>query len=220
MQQITVITKAREWIVFLAALICSCNSAPKSPSAQNTAPSPAQTITSIQLLPYLGFDSTLLPWLQQEITSFYQLPVKILPAAALPRMAWYAPRQRYKADSLLVYQQGLALPGTTIAGFSHADISTSKNSTINDWGVFGLGYCPGRACVISTWRLQKAGNNRVQLQERLIKVVLHELGHNLGLPHCKVSPTCLMADAGGTLAQVDREQKALCTNCQKKYRLD
>jgi archaemetzincin len=170
---------------------------------------------SIALLPYNDFDTSLLAFLKNETAIFYHCDVTVLQSCTLPQAAWYAPRSRYKADSLLNHQ--LVLPGNaaTIVGLTDKDISTT-NGNIPDWGVFGLGFCPGKACVISTYRLQKASKTGEQLKERLIKVVLHELGHNFGLPHCTNSFTCLMADAEGTIAQVDREKKWLCDKCRKK----
>jgi archaemetzincin len=169
----------------------------------------------VSLLPYQGFDTALLPSLQQQVAAFYQCRINILPVHPLPKLAYYAPRKRYKADSLLAYQQQMA-NNQIIIGLTHQDISTS-NGTIPDWGVFGLGYCPGQACVISTWRLQRASHSRLQLEQRLHKVVLHELGHNLGLPHCTSNhPTCLMNDAKGTMAQVDRERLWLCRVCKQR----
>ncbi len=170
---------------------------------------------TIGLLPYNDFDTSLLTYLKTETIAFYQCDVIVLTSCPLPQFAWYAPRSRYKADSLLDYQLGLQSSASTVAGLTGKDISTS-NGNNPDWGVFGLGFCPGKACVISTHRLQKASKTMEQLKERLIKVVLHELGHNFGLPHCTQSPVCLMADAKGTMAQVDREQKALCSKCREK----
>ena len=53
-------------------------------------------------------------------------------------------------------------------------------SKYEDWGIFGLGYRPGNAAMVSTFRLRKPGLTI----ERLQKVVTHEIGHNLGLKHC------------------------------------
>ncbi|MGF2413036.1 MAG: zinc-dependent metalloprotease family protein, partial [Ferruginibacter sp.] len=162
------------------------------------------------LMPYKGFDTTLLKEVLKEIEAFYVCNAIIFPANDLPENAFYAPRQRYKADSLLLFQKQLAKDGIrSVVGFTAKDISTSTP----DWGIFGLGYCPGKACVISTCRLQKASATTAQLKERLIKVVLHELGHNLGLPHCTADKECLLTDAGGTIKQVDNERKWLCSNC-------
>ena len=39
--------------------------------------------------------------------------------------------------------------------------------------------------------------------ERFSKVVIHELGHALGLSHCE-TPGCVMRDAEGKISTVDR----------------
>jgi archaemetzincin len=153
---------------------------------------------------------------QRETEQFYNCEVTILKAVPLPSSAFYAPANRYKADSLLQHQKGMLNNSiNAVAGFTNKDISTSlKNKP--DWGIFGLGLCPGKVCVISDYRLQRASKTVPQLKERLIKVVLHELGHNLGLQHCTTNAQCLMTDAGGTIEQVDREKKWLCDSCQFK----
>jgi len=169
---------------------------------------------TVALLPYKGFDATLIDFITKETEAFYQCKVIVLKTVELPSFAFYAPRNRYKADSLLTYEDRLVNKGIdAIAGLTSKDISTSKDK-IPDWGVFGLGMCPGQVCVISTHRLQGALLLREKLKERLIKVVLHEIGHNLGLPHCTRDPECLMTDAGGTVKQVDREKKCLCPYCR------
>ena len=84
-----------------------------------------------------------------------------------------------------------------------------------EWGIFGLGYMPGSVCVVSTYRLKK-GVSREKLIERLCKVSLHELGHNLGLNHCDNNQHCLMNDARGTIKTVDNEKMWLCDGCQEQ----
>ena len=49
--------------------------------------------------------------------------------------------------------------------------------------------------------------------ERLKKVALHEIGHNLGLEHCSNNKECMMNDADGTIKQVDREKIWFCKKC-------
>jgi archaemetzincin len=71
----------------------------------------------------------------------------------------------------------------------------------------GLGYCPGKSCVASTFRLH--GNNRF---EKLVKVALHELGHTEGLNHCP-EKTCLLRDAEGK--DHLNEEKGFCASCKK-----
>jgi archaemetzincin len=109
---------------------------------------------------------------------------------ALPAAAFYKARNRYRADSLIRFLSTLANKDTVVLGMTGKDIS-STNGTVEDWGVMGLGYCPGNACVVSTFRLTKKN-----ISEQFYKVAIHELGHTQGLPHCK-NKTCYMRDAEG-----------------------
>lgn len=85
------------------------------------------------------------------------------------------------------------------------DISTSKGE-IKDWGVMGLGYCPGKSCVASSFRLSAQ-----KRQQQFFKVAIHELGHTQGLAHC-ANKTCLMRDAEGS--NYLNEETGFCENCK------
>jgi archaemetzincin len=111
-------------------------------------------------------------------------------AIALPTAAFYTTRNRYRADSLIRFLSASANSDTVVIGMTSKDISTTKGK-VADWGVMGLGYCPGKACVVSSFRLAK--KNRA---EQFYKVAIHELGHTQGLPHC-TNKTCFMRDAEG-----------------------
>ena len=79
-----------------------------------------------------------------------------------------------------------------------------------DFGVMGLGYRPGNACVASTFRL-----NAENKSEQFYKVAIHELGHTQGLKHCP-DKTCFMRDAEGK--NPTNEEKDFCQNCKKVLR--
>lgn len=122
-----------------------------------------------------------------------------------PENAYYQLRNRYRADSIIKKIKNNIGKDSVIVGLSNADISVTKGK-IKDWGVMGLGYHPGKSCVVSDFRLSKSNKNT-----QFYKVVLHELGHTEGLPHCPTK-TCLMRDAEGK-NPID-EEKDFCLNCK------
>lgn len=130
--------------------------------------------------------------------------VVLRPAIPLPERAYYAPRNRYRADSLLRILATRGSSDSVIVGLLNEDISTTKGDHA-DWGIMGLGYRPGNACVASSFRVRKAGSG-----EQFYKVVIHELGHTQGLPHCKTK-TCFMRDAEG--GNPLDEERGFCVDC-------
>ena len=96
------------------------------------------------------------------------------------------------------------------------DICYFKDKYRPEYGIFGLGKINGKTCVISTFRLKK-GVSQHKFLERLKKVALHEIGHNLGLNHCVNDKICIMNDAKGTIKQVDLEKLWMCDKCRKKH---
>lgn len=124
---------------------------------------------------------------------------------SFPKNSYYKPRNRYRADSIIENLRNRIGADSVIVGLSNADISTTKNG-IKDWGIMGLGYRPGKSCVVSDFRMAVKNRN-----QQFYKVVLHELGHTEGLLHCKTK-TCLMRDAEGG-NHLD-EEKDFCKNCK------
>lgn len=123
----------------------------------------------------------------------------------LMELAYYKPRDRYRADSIINFLKKVAGTDTIIIGLTNKDISTNKNN-IQDWGVMGLSYCPGKTCVVSTYRLSK-----INLEQQFYKIAIHELGHTQGLPHCK-NKNCYMRDAEGK--NPTDEEKDFCSSCK------
>jgi archaemetzincin len=81
--------------------------------------------------------------------------------------------------------------------------------------VFGQADTPGRAALISLWRLKPKFNGESADSDvfvlRALKESIHELGHTLGLPHCPRS-FCVM-HFSNSIFDTDKKQSLLCDQC-------
>jgi len=136
-----------------------------------------------------------------EIKKF--LPsVELASTESLPAFAYNRERGRYRADSLIHWMSRRAKANQIFLCITNVDISTTKGQYA-DWGVMGLGFCPGKAAV--------ASNHLMRNKTQFWKVAIHELGHTSGLPHCPVK-TCFMRDAEG--GNPTAEEKEFCPTCK------
>ncbi|WP_223559958.1 matrixin family metalloprotease [Chryseobacterium lathyri] len=131
--------------------------------------------------------------------------VKILEAIDLPENAYYKDRNRYRADSIIKFLSSRTKEGFVTIGLTSKDISVTKGK-IKDYGIMGLGYRPGKACVASQYRL-----NRNNTDQQFFKIAIHELGHTQGLKHCP-EKTCFMRDAEG--GNPTDEETDFCNKCK------
>lgn len=182
---------------------------PPTPSAPPAAPVPVRYTVCLQ--PLGDHDATLLSPIARAIAQAYGFDVRALATRPLPEFAWFPPRKRHRADVLLDHLLYDVLPASTgchaVMGFTGRDVSTTKGPHA-DWGVLGLAYQGGRVAVVSTFRLR--GVDRPHLVRRAAKVVLHELGHVIGVGHRDDGPHCIMNDAVGAVATIDRADGPMC----------
>lgn len=171
------------------------------------------------------FEQADLDYLQAEVHTFFQRKVVVLPSIAMPAAYLNMEKgERYNASSII---DGLkAKTDDTLAvvvGLTQKDIYTTLKDPDGKvkaprykyavWGIFGLGYQPGRTCVVSVNRLRSP--NQELYRHRIRTVTLHETGHNLGLPHCP-EPGCITSDANEKIATVDRSSAFYCAACRKQ----
>jgi archaemetzincin len=181
-------------IGYLSTMI-SCN--------KTIAPDDKPIVISIQA--FEGMPENQVNFLYHELLKIYPHIVVRKPIA-LPHTSYYKDRNRYRADSLIRFLQSRTEDGQVTIGLTDKDISHT-NGKIADYGIMGLGYQPGKSCVVSTYRLVKQN-----LKEQFFKLCMHELGHTQGLEHCTNS-TCFMRDAEGR-NHFD-ELRTYCQKCQE-----
>ena len=196
-------------ILLLVLVICSCTD---------------HESVRVGIQPIGKFQASLVDTISRTLQKTYGVKVVIMPEIKMPEDAFVNIKTpRYRADKIIKIARQVKPDSLDyILCLTAHDISTSKTdwmgrikepkSKYEDWGIFGLGYRPGPTCVVSSFRLMKTRANFV---ERLKKVSVHELGHNLGLPHCE-SKRCVMADAVEKISTIDNEQLMLCSACKKK----
>lgn len=162
--------------------------------------------TIIVLQPFKGFPVEHTKYVEEELKKVYPL-VEVREPIPIPEYCKNSSKTRYRADKLIEYLNKNTKNGYCTIGLTHKDISTTKDH-YPDWGVMGLGYCPGKSCIASTFRVK--GSDKL---EKLFKLSIHELGHTQGLPHC---PTrgCFMQDAKGK--DNFGKEDGFCKNCKIK----
>jgi archaemetzincin len=195
--------------MFLIFLLCYCEAKEKTVAIQ----------------PFEKISPELIDSISAAIKNVYGYNTIVLGAIDYPKNSFINVKSpRHRADSIIKFLK-IELPkdANYILGVCEKDISTTKkdakgnalkpSSKYYDWGIFGLGYRPGISCVVSSFRTEKFSP---KFYERMQKISVHEIGHNLGLPHCNYSKFCVMNDAAETIKTVDRVNLSLCENCKKK----
>ena len=128
----------------------------------------------------------------------------------IPASCLYKPRNRYWAGKILkmLHEEHGGNHEIVTIGLTNRDISTSIHGHYN-YGIMGLSFRPGDACVVSTFRLKR--------KDDLWKVTIHEFLHSRGLPHCKKDDLkCLMQDAHGK--NTFYMKNGLCQDCQNSLK--
>jgi archaemetzincin len=175
---------------------------------------PAQPLGKIYLQQFgAPLSAADLEFTLRSLAYFFANEVVVLPTKDLPAEAYYPPRGRYRAEKILDRMASETPEDAQVmVGLTTVDISTTKGE-YEDWGILGLATVSGRECVISRFRAARGAKNDLHTRQRLAKVVVHEIGHTLGLPHCP-EYGCLMEDGKGSVLTTDHELD-FCPSCRK-----
>lgn len=136
--------------------------------------------------------------------------VRIESVIDVPFNSYDKERDQYDAEILIQEVEKNAVGDKNI-GITSRDIFYGNRNY-----VFGLAYLGGKGCIVSTYRLKKdTFGKEVKKQKvlnRVRKEVIHELGHTLGLEHCK-DERCVMSFSP-TVNEVDEKRENRCKRCK------
>ena len=153
----------------------------------------------------------LLRQLREDLAVCLAHPVAIAEQEIPAAPAFSRERRQYSADLLLAaLQDPRPLPGVHRLGVTEVDLYLPVFAH-----VLGSAQLNGPAGIASTHRLRpEFGGERPDphiLRLRILKEVLHELGHTFGLVHCGLS-WCVMS-ASLLPEHVDLKDPSYCTTC-------
>lgn len=120
-------------------------------------------------------------------------------------------RSQYNANEIIKRLQPHGQNGDKVVGVTDLDLFIPVLSYI-----FGQAYLGGTAALVSGHRLENAryglASDPELYTDRLLKCILHELGHTFGLKHC-LQPTCLMLSST-YVEEMDQKADRYCSSCQ------
>ena len=169
-----------------------------------------QSEYKIFISPIGNVDLEVIKPVSREIKSIFGYQTDVLPLLEDVNFALDSARNQYHSTQILEKLAGLALP-QTIKVVAITDVDLFIPILTHVYGEAQLG---GKACIISTYRLNE-GISPTNFTEtncfRVVKEAIHELGHTFKLRHCP-DHTCIMHYCR-TVEDVDRKSDQLCRYC-------
>jgi archaemetzincin len=167
----------------------------------------------VEIVPLEMSDRGVLFALAEEIPRVFPLGCRVGASGNLPEGTRDNLRGQYHATRILEHLDSPDTDAFRVLGVTSVDIFTPILRY-----VFGEAMFPGRAALVSTYRLGVTPPRRTDLRNRtvfisrVVKEGVHELAHTFGLTHCK-DPRCVMSASLNT-DHIDAKSTQLCYYCK------
>jgi len=172
----------------------------------------------VRLIPVGSPPMFVLEAIAKELPIYAGVRVRILSSLPIPKETFNRWRKQYNAEQMMSI-----LCKAKIAKFIDKNIPTLFiiDEDIYYDGlnfVFGLEDPVLSASIVSLARLRPEfydqKPNNFLLTERAVKECIHEVGHHLGIEHCR-HPFCVMSFSP-SVKDVDSKKKEFCSSCKIK----
>lgn len=206
----------KNYLIIIAFALClfliACGNenhqqtAHQSSSTLPTSKAKPRELPKIRIYRYGAFPEAKAKQLKAELEKAYSSVSLADKAIELPKEYYYKPRDRYRGTGLLDDLMKLRNGGYAL-GLTNK-IIYDENEISPTFGIFGISYEGDSVSVISSLRPKTL---KPLSDDELQELMLHELGHAFGLPHCK-DERCMMVDAehGNKFAHT----QSFCSSCR------
>ncbi len=168
---------------------------------------------NVDLVPIGDTDPGVLQELKSGLESIFGCPVQIVKPIPIPDQAFDPARDQYLSDALIEILQQHKNKSAHLLGITEVNIFTHGLNF-----VFGQADSASRVAVISLHQLRGENcglpSDGRLLVERALKEAIHEIGHTIGLGHCR-DVTCVM-HFSNSLIDTDVKSCYFCSNCRPK----
>lgn len=168
----------------------------------------------ILLVPIGPVPIYLISWLEDKLGFFVDKPVEIGKAVPLPRSGYNRDRQQYNGNSVIELLGEINHPeAERFVGLIDQDCYVEGLNFI-----FGQADTGGRQAFVALPRLRPPCSGMEEdknlFRDRVLKEIVHELGHTWNLPHCD-GHECVMRFSN-SLQDTDEKTARFCSRCKEK----